>query len=81
MLGDGDYDISIHVHQAAEAAGGHFISVTRPGPVEDTRPIMSPVSRSGIILNNDTLKQSFHIVSHQEWADLNLASLEIEQLA
>ena len=60
---------------------GVIISVTRPGPVEDTRPIMSPVSRSGIILNNDTLKQSFHIVSHQEWADLNLASLEIEQLA
>ena len=45
---------------------GVIISVTRPGPVEDTRPIMSPVSRSGIILNNDTLKQSFHIVSHQE---------------
>ena len=33
---------------------GSFISVMRPGPVEDMRLIMSPISRSGTILNNDT---------------------------
>ena len=40
---------------------------------------MPPVSRSDTILNNNTLKQSFHIVPYQEWAGLNLASLETEQ--
>ncbi len=55
-------------HQAAAANPGSFISVMRPGPIEDMRPIMPPVSRSGINLNNDTLKQSSHIVSYQEWA-------------
>ena len=59
------------INISQQQLAGSLISVMRLGPFE--------VSRSDTILNSNTLKQSLHIVSHQEWAGPNLASLKTER--